>query len=126
MLFRSNPNAIHILKQNLDKVNWDWLSLNPNAIHILEQNLDKANWDYLSQNPNAIHLLEQNLDKVNWEYLSQNPNAIHLLCKLNTEQMRLNCRSFAEELTTYVFHPVRLSRITQCYNIDLDEYFELL
>jgi len=34
------------------------LSRNPNAIHFLEQNLDKVDWDYLSGNPNAINLLE--------------------------------------------------------------------
>ena len=27
---------------NVDKVNWDILSCNPNAIHILEKNLDKV------------------------------------------------------------------------------------
>ena len=110
----------------MDKIDWQWLSLNPNAIHLLEQNIDKVNWCELSRNPNAIHLLEQNLDKVDWDYLSQNPNAIHLLFKLNTDQMRLNCKPFAEELTKYVFHPLRLSRLSQCFNIDLTEYFELM
>jgi len=33
------------------------LSRNPNAIHLLEQNLDKVSSEGLSQNPNAIHLL---------------------------------------------------------------------
>jgi hypothetical protein len=47
-----------------DKINWVGLSENPNAIHLLEQNLDKINWVALSENPNAIHLLEQNLDKI--------------------------------------------------------------
>ena len=35
---------------------WDWLSFNPNAVHLLQQNLDKVNWRELSENPNAIHL----------------------------------------------------------------------
>jgi hypothetical protein len=35
----------------LDKVNWDRLCINPNAIHILEQNLDKVRWYILSRNP---------------------------------------------------------------------------
>jgi hypothetical protein len=69
-----NPNAIHILEQNLDKVNWIMLSKNPNAIHILEKNLDKVNWIMLSKNPNAIHILEKNQDKVNWMQLLLNPN----------------------------------------------------
>ena len=48
----------------LDKIDWKVLSRNPNAIHLLEQNMDKINWWYLSKNPNAIHLLEQNIDKI--------------------------------------------------------------
>jgi hypothetical protein len=74
-----NPNAIPIVEKNLDKINWEMLSMNPNAIPILEKNLDKINWNYLSMNPNAIHILEKNLDKINWWNLSINPNAIHLL-----------------------------------------------
>jgi hypothetical protein len=54
-------------------VNWNILSWNPNAIHILEQNLDKVNWVWLSINPNAIHILEQNLDKIDWVYIWKNP-----------------------------------------------------
>ena len=76
-----NPDAIHIIEQNLDKVDWFYLSLNPSAIHIIELNLDKINWKILSMNQNAVHILEKNLDKIDWEYLSLNPNAIHLLEK---------------------------------------------
>jgi hypothetical protein len=42
----------------------EFLSENPNAIQLLEQNPDKINWEYLSNNPNAIHYLEQNPDKL--------------------------------------------------------------
>ena len=42
------------------KIDWRELSLNPNAIHLLEQNLNKINWGHLSKNPNAINLLEKN------------------------------------------------------------------
>ena len=48
--------------------------MNPNAISLLEQNLDKINWFYLSNNPNAISLLQQNQDNIDWEELSMNPN----------------------------------------------------
>ena len=37
-----------------DKVDWNMLSCNPNAIHLLENNLDKVNWLYLSKNPNIF------------------------------------------------------------------------
>jgi len=74
-----NLHAIHLLEQNLDKINWDVLSGNSNAIHLLEKYPEKINWEFLSMNPNAIHLLEKYPDKINWQNLSSNPNAIHLL-----------------------------------------------
>ena len=42
------------------EVDWFCLSANPNAIHLLEQNLYKVDLKMLSLNPNAIHLLEKN------------------------------------------------------------------
>jgi hypothetical protein len=74
-----NPNAIHLLEKNLDKVNWCRISYNPNAISILEQHLDNVDWRALSSNPNAISLLEKNMNKIDWYNLSANPNAIHIL-----------------------------------------------
>ena len=50
------------------------LSRNPNAIHLLEQNPDKINWGWLSRNPNAIHLLEENPDKIKWYFVSNIPS----------------------------------------------------
>ena len=50
-----------------------YLSMNSNAIPILEQNPDKIDWFWLSLNPNAIHLLEQNPDKIDWTSFSGNP-----------------------------------------------------
>ena len=38
--------------------------------------------------------------------------------------MSENCQQFAEELAAYVFHPVRLRRICETYDLDLEEYFE--
>ena len=55
------------------------ITINENAINLLENNQEKINWNYLSKNPNAIHLLEKNIDKINWSVLSYNKNAIHLL-----------------------------------------------
>jgi hypothetical protein len=61
--------------EHTDKIDWTALSHNPNAIHLLEQNLDKeVDWGYLSRNPNAIHILEQNLDKVDWSIIWSNPS----------------------------------------------------
>jgi hypothetical protein len=107
-------------------VNWKELSANPNAIHILERNLDKVNWKELSANPNAIHILEKNLHMVDWRFLSTNPNAIHLFTKLDTNAMREKCKPFAEELAKAVFNPIRAQRMADLYDLDMDQYFELL
>jgi hypothetical protein len=76
-----NINALHLIEQYPDKIQWTLLSRNPAAIHLLEKNPNKIDWGYLSRNPAAIHLLEKNLDKIDWDYLSRNPSAIHLLEK---------------------------------------------
>ena len=124
----SNPNAIHLLEQNMDKIDWHNLSLNPNSIPILEKNMDKINWYWLSSNPNAIHLLEQNIDKIDWQYLSKNPNAIHLLeqnpkkidwwslsanpyiFEYDWVAMRNRMNLFKEELVAKQFHPKNMSK----------------
>lgn len=43
------------------------LSSNKNAIKLLEENIDKIDWRQLSANENAIHLLEKNIDKIHWD-----------------------------------------------------------
>jgi hypothetical protein len=40
----------------MDKINWWYLSENPNAIHLLEQNMDNIDWTSLSQNPNIFEI----------------------------------------------------------------------
>jgi hypothetical protein len=63
-----------LLKSQPDKIKWNALSFNPEAIHLIEQNLDKINWTFLSTNPKAIHILEKHIDKISWCNLSENPN----------------------------------------------------
>ncbi len=99
----SNPNAIHILKNNIDKVSWEKISLNPNgaelwelnpeglnwrllssmpeAVPFLEKHQDKIDFNQLSKNKSAIPLIEKHIDKVNWQYLAENENAIHIIEK---------------------------------------------
>ena len=38
----------------MDKVDWNHLSKNPNALHLLEQNVDKIVWYGISINPNIF------------------------------------------------------------------------
>ena len=76
-----NKNAIGLLYDNIDKIDWFHLSSNKNAIKILEQHQDKIDWEELAQNPSAIHLIENNIDEIDWDLLSANKNAIKLFKK---------------------------------------------
>jgi hydroxymethylpyrimidine pyrophosphatase-like HAD family hydrolase len=100
MSLSKNPNAIHLLEQNMDKIDWYNLSKNPNAIYLLEQNIDKIYWTYLSENPNAIHLLEQNIDKINWIYLSLNPN----IFEIDKKQLKINAEEQAKIIDKMNIH----------------------
>ena len=51
------------------------LSGNINAISLLEENEDKIDWYIVSGNPNAIKLLKNNIDKINYDILSTNSNS---------------------------------------------------
>jgi hypothetical protein len=64
---------------DINKIDWNGLSLNTNAIDLLKENKDNINWNFLSENKNAINILEENKNKINWNWLSGNPNAIELL-----------------------------------------------
>ena len=71
-----NLNAIELLTNNQDKINWTTLCRNPNAIDLLENNPDNIDWAFLASNPNAINLLKNNNIDINYQYwneLSKNP-----------------------------------------------------
>ena len=116
-----NPNAIHLLEQNIDKIDWWELSLNPNAIHLLEQYPDKINWCYLSRNPNAIHLLEQNMDKIHWRYLSTNPSIFtYNYIKLKQSRLLLH-----KNLIEYIWHPLTIQKWIEHYCTEDDDGYEV-
>jgi len=89
-----NPNAIKVIKKNLNKIAWIWLSENPNVIYLLEKKFNKIKWSPLSKNPNAIHLLEKNQNKIDWDYLSGNPS----IFELDYEAMKENNHEIYDEL----------------------------
>ena len=95
-----NPNAIHLIEQNPNSINWDSLSENPNAIPLLEQYPDKINWDILSVIPNAIHLLEQNPEKIDWDILSYNP----AIFEIDYNALYKRIEPFKEQLIAKCFH----------------------
>ena len=103
-----NPCAIELLKENPNKLNWDYLSLNPckEAIELLKQNRDKINWSGLSSNPckEAIELLKLNPNKIDWSIVSSNPN----IFTYDYDKMRENCLLFKEDLKKERFHPRNL------------------
>ena len=77
-------DAIEILKQHPDKINWEDAidaidAMNAiNAIEILKANPDKINWedaidamDAMGAIEDAIEILKQNPDKISWGNLSK-------------------------------------------------------
>jgi hypothetical protein len=95
-----------LIKNNeLDKIDWDFLSRNPAAMHILNdpKYYEFINWKHIVYNNNAgelirnnlhmvgkywldickqphlMDIIEQNMDKIDWCSLSMNYNAIHIL-----------------------------------------------
>jgi hypothetical protein len=84
-----SPEALLLLKENIEKINWKVLcgNINPDVIDLLRERLkDKPsdiNWEVLSgsQNPRAIELLEENKEKIHWGEFSSNTSlrAINLL-----------------------------------------------
>lgn len=133
-MLNHNPNAIHILeKYGYEKMNWVNLSQNPNALHIFEKyhndssELKDQLYFYIFQFDLVYGMLclEQRQIEFNFhrskEYLFANPN----IFVLDTIAMKEQCKSFAEELAAYVFHPERLQRFCETYNMDFDVLTEL-
>ena len=42
---------IHILEKYPENINWYMLSENPKAINILKNNINKIKWNYIKNNP---------------------------------------------------------------------------
>ena len=66
----SNPNAMELLKENSDKIDWEML---------FKENSGKIDWVMLSSNPNGNSNAIENPDKINFPNLSSNPNTINIL-----------------------------------------------
>ena len=128
-MLNHNPNAIHILeKYGYERMNWVNLSDNPNALHIFEKyhndssELKHQLYFYIFQFDLVYGLMMSHYQKSSEynfhsskQYLFANPN----IFILDTIAMKEQCKSFAEELAAYVFHPERLQRFCETYNMDL-------
>ena len=47
---------------DLDKLDWNNLSLNSSAIELLKDNLDKINWKNLAINENGYFIIKDNIN----------------------------------------------------------------
>jgi hypothetical protein len=132
--FNTNPKAIEMITQLLqseatyNKINWSNLSHNSEAIDLLKANPDKIDWGWLpcNTNPKVIELMESNIDKLYGTTLSMNPYALHLLAPLDYLTMKETMQPFCKELVEYVLHPVRISRISANFYLELEEYLDLI
>ena len=109
-----NPNAISILKEKYDLIDWSMLSRNHNIIKFTKKNINKIDWFNLSSNKNAISILKEHPEFINWQQLSRNKNAIELL-KENPEKIRWKYFSTNPTIFTYDYEEMRNS------NLDLKE-----
>jgi len=83
----TNPSAMSIiensLKQNPTSSNQLWGSIarntNPRAIEIIRENMEKVDLNQLCANPSAVGLLEEFPEKIGYRFLLENPNAEKLL-----------------------------------------------
>ena len=107
------------MEQNQDKINWCELSGNPNAIHLLEQNQDNIDYSWgLSINKSAIHLLEQNQDKINWIYLSKNPAIFTYDYTKIKNQMEQS--GIKDELIAYYYRPENAHKFMERGDVSVD------
>jgi len=136
-----DPQAVHLLESNIDKIHWPNLSGNKNAIGILLKYPHKIDWRIFSSNTNpiAIKMLEENPDKIDWCNLTRNSSAIHLLeanpdkvvwsnILLNKNiydydytKMKINMDVLREELMMNVWKP---SRVMKWLEAGCDEILE--
>ena len=109
--FSSNPYAIDILRQNPDKINYWGLCWNHYAIDLIEVHMARKDivpvisWLGLSQNRNAIHILEKNQHKIDWLQFSLNSAIFQSNYKrLTVERMNI----LREELMQKTLHPSKI------------------
>ncbi len=73
------------------------------------------NIEYILTTVNMFQAQYDLNNNINWEMFSANPNADHLLIK-----------EFRRELVEYVFNPLRIQHIADIFNLDMEEYLELI
>lgn len=74
------------------------------AIHLLTEFQEKINWKYLCFNPAAGELLKANPELIDWSMISSNP------CIFEYDYAQMT-RPFTEELMSVVYHPDNFKRL---------------
>ena len=101
--------------------------MNPNAIHLLEQNPQNIEFEsqFLCFNSNAIHLvkskyLKSSHNDIKFRHLFGNPS----IFEIDYEAIQRRIEPFKESLIQKCFHPDRLRHYLNTYNYDIgdDEY----
>ncbi len=79
--YNQNPEAIQIMRDNMDKVVFESLSSNeaPEAVQLLNENKENIVWTTMSGNASAIAIMEETPDLIDMEYLFTNAGAFHLI-----------------------------------------------
>ena len=95
------------------------MSRNPNAIHLLEKNPEKIDWYELSMNSNAMRLLEKNPEIIKWSVFSMNPSIFNKGINYKYLYQRMNI--IREELLMRCMHPSRLERWIEMGG-DIDDF----
>jgi hypothetical protein len=112
------------LKENKKKINWQFMASNknPEAIELMKSNLDIMNWGLISSNPSAIELLEANPDKINSAMFSSNP----AIFTYDYDLIKENFKDLGEEIVIKALHPKRMLRLMELYGEDeiYDCYFD--
>lgn len=81
-LLMNNSNYIDLIKENIDKIDWNEFSNNTNGIEILEKHKNKINWSNLSKNKNAINLFKNKIHFIDFNNFLLNPNINYFINKL--------------------------------------------
>ena len=85
-IISTHHQAIKYLEENPHKINWKMISYNKAAVHLIKNNLDKICWDGLCSNSSneVLPILEENIEKVNWSRICRNESSwINNLLKNN-------------------------------------------
>lgn len=110
---RPEDKEYTIINGKINAIDWKFICINSknnNAIELLKENKDKINWNELSENEYAIELLRDRIEcekslnkeeykkisKINWKKLSKNINAIELLRDRIEYEKKLSKKEYEE------------------------------